>query len=89
MVAALQKGDVRGAITTLVETLKHFEEEGLEALSGEIYEGLARIYWAVGEKKTAKDLARKAVEYRGDFGGGLAPVDHVAELEKILVAFDA
>ena len=89
MVEALQKGDVRGAISILQDALKMLKEEGLEPVSGEIYEGLARIYWAVGDKKTGKEYARKAVDYHVDFDGALAPTNRTADLEIMLQGFEA
>ena len=87
MVAALQRGDVRGGINTLREALKVLEEEGLEPLSGEVYEGLARIYWAVGDKKAARKFAIKAVDYSADFGGSLEPSNRTADVEGLLRSF--
>ncbi|KAH8890657.1 hypothetical protein GQ53DRAFT_603754, partial [Thozetella sp. PMI_491] len=63
MVKALQRGDAKGAINILQEAIKSLQVEGLEALSGEVYESLARIYWVLGDKRRAREHAAKAVEY--------------------------
>jgi len=88
MVAALQKGDVAEAVSILRTALQNLEEEGLEALSGEVYEGLARIHWAVGDKATARQLARTSIEYRASFGPVLEPTDRRAALEGLISGFE-
>ena len=87
MVKSLQKGNVREAVNILREALMYLEEEGLEALSGDIFEALARIQWAMGDKKRARENAQKAVDYRADFGGNLEPTNRARDLEVMLSGF--
>ena len=88
-VSAIQKGDVRGAINVLRDALKLLEQEGLVNLSGEVYESLARIYWAVGDKKRAREHAEKAVNYLADFDSLLEPRNRTEDLESMLRKFDS
>ena len=88
MVEALQRGAVQEAVDSLRRALKYLEQEGLEPLSADVYEGLARIYWAVRDKKRARVFARKAVDYRADFGETLAPSNRTADLEAMLKSFE-
>ncbi len=88
MVEAIQRGDLRGAVSILRAALVDLETEGLEAISGDVHEGLARIFWAVGDKKTAREHGRKAVDYRADYGLGLEPRNRTADLESMLASFD-
>ena len=88
MIEALQKGAVMEAISILRTALKNLEEEGLEALSGEVYEGLTRIYWAIGDKKTAMQFARKTVEYRADFSPVLEPRNREEDLKAMIAGLD-
>jgi len=88
MVEALQRGAVAEAVSILRKALQSLEAEGLEPLSGEVYEGLARIHWAVGDKATARQLAARAVGYRADFGPVLEPTDRRADLEAMIAGFE-
>jgi len=87
MIESIQKGDLRGAVNHLVKALRYLEEEDLESVSGDIHESLARIYWLAGDKKTGRELARKAVDYRTDFGTSLEPRNRTADLEDMLADF--
>jgi len=65
--AALEKWDIHKAIRIMEDRLVLLKEEGLEASSGEMHEGLARLYWILGDEEIAIGHARNAVDY-ADFG---------------------
>jgi hypothetical protein len=89
MMAALTQGDIRGALQTIQMGLEYLEDEGLEGLSGDMYESLARIYWAMGQKKLARENGILSVGFRTDYGGNLEVVNKTRELEELLLSFDA
>ena len=89
MVQALSRGDIQGGIKTLRTALDDLEAEGLTPLAGEVYEGLATIYWVTGDKAKAMDMARTAVEYRADFGAALEPRNKTRDLEYMLARMAA
>ena len=89
MMQALSRGDIRAGIETLEKALDDLEAEGLTPLAGEIYEGLATIYWVTGDKKKALEVARTAVEFRADFGAALEPRNRTRDLEYMLAKMDA
>jgi len=83
---AIKGWDLRGAVRILKESLKHMREEGLEAAATEVHESLGRIYWVLGENKTAAAHARKAIELRDNYGN-IDPMDREGEFDRMMKDF--
>jgi hypothetical protein len=61
--AAYKNGDAPRAIMLTNDIIENMEIEEMYSLIAEQYENLARIYWAVNDKKKAKILAQKSIDY--------------------------
>ncbi len=85
--AALRGWDMRGAAAVAERGLGLLRDEGLEAASGELHKSLAVIYWILGDEGAARDHARRAVDYKADFGL-IGPSDRAAEVEDMIAGFD-
>ncbi|KAK0614588.1 hypothetical protein B0T14DRAFT_557797 [Immersiella caudata] len=88
VIRTLEDGDIEKAIGYHREVIQAIQEEQLTPHLGDYYEVAARLYTAVGDKKSAAKFARFAVEEYTGFGKGLEGKEDLQLLAKKAVPAD-
>jgi ABC-type branched-subunit amino acid transport system ATPase component len=87
VVEQLGRGRLYQAIKLSKEILTLLEEEDLVPLFSEQYDAIARIYWALKDRRNAERYGRKALEVLGNFGY-VDPENEQDDLNMLLANFD-
>ena len=88
VIRTLEGGDIKKAIGYHREVIQAIKEEQLTPHLGDYYEVAARLYTAVGDKKSAAQFAKLAVEEYTAFGKGLEGKEDLQALAKAPVPAD-
>lgn len=85
---SLQRGKPHTAIKAIKETIELLAEEDLVQLFADQYDTLARVYWAMKDKKKAELYAKMALDILGDYAF-LNERDKSQDLQKLLKGFSS
>ena len=80
IVAALRAGQLNDAGMLIIRMRTRLAEEDLAALTSDLYQSLAAIYWAVGETETAVRFLHNKLNILDDYHH-LDPRNRTADLE--------